>query len=212
MKKSLGIKSEIGKTESKIKELETQLTEQTAILETTQDAFINGASTVSELQAENAKTSLLTQTIESLRAVYQRLKSAFEKQFEADSRGELLERMKATAVEVEPLVNSYLDTRNEFNEIVADYAKKLIHKSQTYQNKQAEYQAIVRELKPTGAEIQSLGLEQKTLTMAAATYFNHPALEYDQVIKTAEMHLAAKLNRIAQKKRQSNYNSMKTAA
>jgi len=212
MKKAMEIKSEVDKTDSRITELETELSEQTTTFEVVQQAFIAGKSDINQLHAEQSKLTLLSQAIEALKATYQKLKSAFEHQSAQERRTELLKQMATTANEVEPLVNQYLETRSEFHELVSDYAEKLIVKGETYRKKQAEYQSIVRELKPTGAEIQESGLEQKTLTMAAATYFNHPPLEYDQVIKTAEMLLAAKLNRIAQNKRQSDYNSMKTAA
>jgi uncharacterized protein YdcH (DUF465 family) len=212
MKKAMEIKSEIDKTESRIAELEMERERQTVAVKATEKAFVDGKADVAKLNDAQGKLSLYERSIESLRAIYQRLKSDFEKQFEVDSRVELLERMKATAVEVEPLVNSYLDTKNEFHEIVSQYAEKLVAKSQTYQNKQVEYQTIIAELKPTDAEIQSLGLEQKTLTLAATSYINHPPVEYGEAIKLAENLLAAKLNRAAQAKRQSNYNSMKTAA
>ena len=208
---AMEIQSEIDKTDLRITELEMERERQTAAVAATEKAFIDGTADVAKLNDEQGKLSLYERTIESLRSSFQTLKSTFERQSSEERRGELLKQMTAAANAVEPLINDYRETRSELHEIVADYAEKLIHKSETYRDKQAEYQAIVRELKPTGAEIQESGLEQKTLTMAAATYFNHPAIEYDEAIKTAEMHLAAKLNRIAQNKRQSDYNSMKTA-
>jgi hypothetical protein len=210
--KALEIKSELDKTQSRIEELEMERERQTVAVEATEKAFIDGRADVAKLNDAQGKLSLYERTIESLRATYQRLKSAFDKQFEADSRGELLERMKATANEVEPLVNSYLDTRNEFNEIVAGYAEKLINKSEAYRNKQAEYQAIVRELKPTDAEIQESGLEQRTRTLAATGYINHPPMgTFTEAVVLAENLLAAKINKEAQAKRRAEYNALTTS-
>jgi uncharacterized coiled-coil protein SlyX len=212
MKKAMEIKSEVDKTDSRITELETELSEQTTTFESVQQAFIAGKSDIVQLHAEQSKLTLLSQAIEALKATYQKLKSAFDNQSAQERRTELLKQMATTANEVEPLVNDYLQTRNEFNDVVSKYAETLINKATAYRNKQAEYQSIVRELKPTGAEIQESGLEQKTRTMASATYFNHPSTgTFDEAIALAENLLAAKLNRIAQTKRQSDYNSMKTA-
>ncbi len=212
MKKATEMKNELDKTDSRITELETELSKQRTTFEDVQQAFIAGESDIDQLHVEQSKLTLFSQAIEALKATYQKLKSAFEAQSADEKRTELLKQMATSANEVEPLVNDYLKTRLEFHEIVAAYAEKLISKTETYQKKQVEYQSIVTELKPTGAEIQESKLEQKTLTMATATYFNHPALEYGEAIKLAENLLAAKLNRAAQAKRQSDYNSMKTAA
>jgi DNA repair exonuclease SbcCD ATPase subunit len=209
--KALEIKSELDKTQSRIAELEMERERQTVAVEATQKAFIDGKADVAKLNDAQGELSLYERTIESLRATYQRLKSAFDKQFEADSRGELLERMKAAANDVEPLLNDYLQTRNEFNDVVSKYAETLINKATAYRNKQSEYQTINAQLEPpaTNSEIQ---ISDTARRLASATYFNHPPLEYSEVIALAENQIAAKINKEARAKRQSDYNSMKTAA
>ncbi len=205
------IKSEIDGTDSRIAELQTRFDEQTATFETTQKAFITGKANIDELHAEQSKLTLYSQAIESLRATYQKLKSAFDNQSAEERRTELLKQMATAANEVQPLVNDYLKTRLEFHEIVADYAESLISKAETYRKKQAQYQSIVAELKPTAAEIQESGLDQRTRTMAAAHYFNHPSTgNFDEAVALAEKLLAAKLNRAAQAKRTAEYNAGKT--
>ncbi len=211
MKKAIEIKSEVDETDSRIAELQTRFDEQTATFETTQKAFITGKANIDELHAEQSKLTLYSQAIEALKATFEKLKSAFEKQSAQESRAELLKQMAAAANEVEPLVNDYLKTRSEFHEIVSQYAEKLIVKGETYRNKQAEYRAIVSQLEPTGAEIQESGLDQRTRTMAAATYFNHPSTgNFDEAVALAEKLLAAKLNRAAQAKRTAAYHAGKT--
>ena len=208
MKKAMEIKSEVDKTDSRITELETELSEQTTTFEVVQQAFIAGKSDINQLHAEQSKLTLLSQAIEALKATYQKLKSAFEHQSAQERRTELLKQMATAANEVDPLVNDYLKTRSEFHELVSDYAEKLIVKGETYRKKQAEYQSIVRELKPTGAEMQESGLEQKTLTMASATYFNHPPMgTFTEAVALAENLLAAKINKAAQAKRQADFSA-----
>ncbi len=207
MKNAMEIKSEIDKTDSRITELETQLSEQTTTFEGVQQAFIAGKSDVNRLHSEQSKLTLLSQAIESLKAAGQKLKSAFENQSAKEQRSELLERMKATANEVEPLVTAFLETRAEFHEIVSKYARRLVDKREAYMSKQVEYQSIVRELKPTGEEIAESGLSERTRTMAATGHINHPALEYDRALLLAEQTLAAKIGDAARAKRQADYNA-----
>jgi hypothetical protein len=47
--------------------------------------------------------------------------------------------------------------------------------------------------------------------MAAATYFNHPPIEYGEVIAQAENLLAAKINRAAQAERTVKFNEERAA-
>lgn len=204
--KALEIKSELDKTHSRIAELEMERERQTVAVEATEKAFIDGKADVAKLNDAQGKLSLYERTIESLRATYQRLKSAFENQSEAEARREQIKKMTAAANDVEPLLNDYLQTRNEFNDVVSKYAETLINKATAYRNKQAEYQAINAQLEPpaTKSEIQ---ISDTARRLASATYFNHPPLEYSEVIALAENQIAAKINKAAQAKRQAEYNA-----
>jgi hypothetical protein len=211
MKKAIEIKSELNKTDSRITELENELTAQTASFEATQKAFIDGKADSARLHSEQSKQTLIEQAIEALRTTYQKLKSAFESQSADEQRTELLKQMAITANEVPSLVDDYLKTRTEFHEIVSKYAEELIGKGETYRKKQLEYRAIVAELQPTDEEIARCGLEQKARTMAATTYFNHPPLEYGEAIQITENILAAKLNKAAEAKRRAEFNLLAAA-
>jgi hypothetical protein len=156
--------------------------------------------------------TLLAQAIEALRTTYQKLKSAFENQSADERRSELLKRMADAANSVPALVDGYLATRDEFNLLVANYAEKLVSQRGLYQSKQAEYQSIFQDIKPTGEEIAQTGLELPRRTMAAATYFNNPPMgTFTEAVDLAENLLIAKLNKEAQAKRQAQYKSRTTA-
>jgi DNA repair exonuclease SbcCD ATPase subunit len=207
---AMEIQSEIDKTDLRITELEMERERQTAAVAATEKAFIDGTADVAKLNDEQGSLSILTQTIESLRSTYQRLTSAFGNQSEAEARREQIKKMTDAANDVEPLLNQYLETRNEFNDIVSKYAETLINQATAYQKKQAEFQAINAQLK-TPASNSEIQISDTARRLASATFFNHPPLEYSEVISRAENQLGSKLNRIAQAKRQSDYNSMKTA-
>jgi uncharacterized coiled-coil protein SlyX len=201
MKKAVEIKSEIDKTDSRITELQTQLTKQTATFEGVQQAFIAGKSDVNQLHAEQGKMTLLAQGLESLKTMFERLKSAFERQSAEERRGELLKQMTDAANAVEPRIDDYRRARSEFGLIAAQHAEILVAKAEKYRAKQIEFQSIVRELQLTSEEILELGIEQKTLTMAATGFINHPPIEYGEAIQLTENLLMAKLDKQAASKR-----------
>jgi len=207
---AMEIQSEIDKTDLRITELEMERERQTAAVAATEKAFIDGTADVAKLNDEQGKLSLYERTIESLRSSFQTLKSTFERQSSEERRGELLRQMTDAANSVPILVDDYLKTRSEFHEIIEKYATILVGKNEAYRVQQDLYRAIVSQLEPTGGEIQESGLEQKTLTMASATYFNHPPMgTFDEAVTLAENLLAAKLNRAAQAKRTAEYNAEK---
>jgi hypothetical protein len=209
---ALEIKSEMDKTQLRTTELENELTGQTTTFEATQKAFIEGRSDVNQLHAEQSKMTLLAQAIEALRTTYQKLKSAFENQSADERRSELLKRMTDAANSVPALVDDYLTTRDEFNLLVENYAEKLVSKMRLYQSKQAEYQSIFQDIKPTDEEIAQTGLEMPRRTMAGASYFNHPPMgTFTEAVSLAENLLIAKLNKEAQAKRQADGNLLRAA-
>ncbi len=201
MKKAIEIKSEIDKTDSRITQLEGELTAQTTTFEGVQQAFVSGKTGVDELHAEQSKLTLVSQAIEALKTTYQKLKSAFERQSADERRGELLQQMAFAANAVSPLVDDYRRARSEFGLIAAQHAEILVAKAEKYRAKQIEFQSIVRELQLTSEEILELGIAQKTLTMAATGFINHPPLEYGEAVSLAENLLAAKINKEAASKR-----------
>ncbi len=212
MKKAIEIKSEIDKTDSRITQLEGELTAQTTTFEGVQQAFVSGKTGVDELHAEQSKLTLLAQAIEALKTTYQRLKSAFERQSAEERRGELLKQMAFAANAVSPLVDDYRRARSEFGLIAAQHAEILVAKAEKYRAKQIEFQSIVRELQLTSEEILELGIEQKTLTMAATGFINHPPIEYGEAVALAENLLLAKLHKEASQRRIASAKARQNAA
>jgi hypothetical protein len=211
--KALEIKSELEKTQSKITELETAREGQTAAVEATEKAFIDGTADIAKLNNEQGELSILTQTIASLRSTYQRLTSAFGNQSEAEARREQIKQMVNAANSVPILVDDYLKTRSEFNLIVEKYAAILVGKNEAYRVQQDLYRSIVRELQPTDAEIKESGLDQMTRTMAATSHINHPPTgTFDEAVSLAEKLLAAKLNKAARSERIAAFHARTNAA
>jgi DNA repair ATPase RecN len=162
--KAIEIKSELDKTQSRIEELETERERQTVAVEAAQKAFITGKADVEQLNEAQGKLSLYERTIESLRATYQKLKSRFESESADQNRRDLIKQMVSAANDVGPLYDDYLETRNEFHNLITEYAETLINKAEAYQLKQAEYQKIMSRTEPpiTDSETQLTAEHQKT--------------------------------------------------
>jgi DNA repair exonuclease SbcCD ATPase subunit len=200
-KNAAQLESELNQTDSRIRELETERSKQTASFEGVQQAFVSGKTGVDELHAEQSKLTLVSQAIEALKTTYQKLKSAFERQSIEERRGELLKQMTDAANAVEPLVDDYRRARSEFGLIAAQHAEILVAKAEAYRTKQLEYRAIINELQPTDEEIEESKVDQRTRTLASTSHINHAPLVYGEAVALAENLLAAKLDTEARAKR-----------
>lgn len=200
------IQKEAERTNTRIEELESQHDEQASAFEAAQKAFVAGKGDVDRLHAEQGKLTLISQAIESLRATAHKLATTFKGQSEVESRHQIIQTMTAAANDVEPLLDDYLKTRNEFNDLVSKYAEALIEKAQAYRNKQSTFQTLLGGLdpKPSNSELQ---ISDNARRLASATYFNHPPIEYGEVVGLAETMLAAKINKADQAKRQAEYHA-----
>jgi len=138
----------------------------------------------------------------------EKLTSAFRTQSETETRQEKIANMAAAANSVEPLLNDYLKTRSEFNDIITEFAETLIRKATAFQSKQSNYQALMRQLDPQPSR-DELAISDKARQLASASHFNHPPLEYDQAIALAENLLAAKINKAAQEKRRTEFEALR---
>jgi len=191
---ALELKTEIEQANARIGELETQKTEQAVAFDATQRAFIEGKAGVDKLHAEQSQLTLIEQAIAALKATLEKLTSAFRTQSETETRHKKIAKMTASANAVETLLDDYLKTRSDLNDLVAKYAETLIEQATAYQNKQAEYQSIMRDVdpSPTLAELQ---LSDRARQLASATHLNHEPVEYSDVIALAENQLAARINK-----------------
>jgi hypothetical protein len=204
------IKDELDRTISRITELETERERQTEAFEAVQEAFIKGEIDSGRLHEAQNKQTLTRQAIESLRGVYQRLKSAFENQPEVEARPEQIKQMARLANEIEIERGEYVDTRENVNQLIADSARRLLEKKTNYQAKQRRYQDISSALGTlTNEEIQTAGVSDEARRIAGAGYFNEKPLEYDRVIVLAEQTLTGKIHDAARAKRQAEANALR---
>ena len=201
MKKSPEIKNELEKTNSRILELEPQLTSQTAAFETAQRQFVAGKFTLDAFHTEQSKMLLIKQTIESLQTGARQLELELHTAVEFEARQATISEMKNTVAEAKTSFDSFLDSRNELDKAVSRAMAGL----QNFRNLQETFTKQFRQLAPniedpnrinkhTRAEHESAlteleqsGISKETLDfISRRSLADLPPIEYGRVLDTAQ--------------------------
>ncbi len=202
IQKSNQIKTELDATAKRLSELNEMQKGITGNLETLQAGFIDGKTSLDELQGEQARLTTLNSSITALETKRSELQDAFQKASASETRQALLEKAKVTAIEAEKFYGEYLDMRNEFGEKVAEYTEKTFEKMKAWRNKQADFKSIEKEIELT---VQELGVGSETYRTATAAHINPTPLEYELSVTAAINQLFTKLDRAAQDKRRAEF-------
>jgi predicted nuclease with TOPRIM domain len=225
MKKPTELKNELDGTTKRLSELITMRDRLNTELQTLQDGFVNGKTSLDEVQTEQARLNTLSSSIKSLEDKQSELQTTFENLSAVEARQVILEKLVTLGNKTEPLLDDYLETKREFHEIINQYAEKLVKKITAYRATQKEFhntfrqlapeienlQWITLELKPLYSqiidELEKLGLLEKAQKLAIHSTFPEPALEYGQSISVAEGILLYKLNKKEQEIETARFNA-----
>jgi hypothetical protein len=167
-----------------------------------QAGFIDGKTSLDDLQGEQARLTTLNSSITALETKRTELQTAYDKAAAMETRQALLEKAKITAIEAEKFYGEYLDMRNEFGGKVAEYTEKTFEKMKAWRNKQTDFKGIEKEIELT---FQELGVGSETYRTATAAHINPTPLEYEKAVYEAISHLLAKRDRAAQQKRTAEF-------
>jgi uncharacterized coiled-coil DUF342 family protein len=200
--KSESIKKELNQTTERLDELTEMRDALNNNLQSLQGGFINGKTTLEELQTEQSKLMPLDSSIAALEAKQSELKTELELAQKAELRQAAIEQMKKLADESEVAFNSYLALRAETDAIFAEAAQKLIDKVLAWREKQSQFGAIARASGLTEREIKAVSNNEK----ATAVIFTSPELEYGVAISATESILSSKLTKAVQAKEQFEFN------
>lgn len=199
--KSSEIKTQIVETNSRITELQPQLTSQTAAFETAQKAFITGKANLDELHAAQAKMLLVETTTASLQIHARQLENELQATLEFEARQATISEMKNTIAEAKTSFDSFLNSRNELDKAVSRALAGL----QSFRNLQETFTKQFRQLAPniedpsrinkhTRAEHESAltELEQNGIPKENLDFISRrsladlPPLKYSRVLDTAQ--------------------------
>ena len=204
------IKKEVDQTNSRIGELQLELDKQKATFETTQQAFIAGNCDADRLHAEQSKLTLISQAIEALKAQYQIVKTAFDAASDAENRRQTLAACREHAEQAEIMFSDYLKFRDEFNQIIAANAEKLLNKKTEFRHQQKEFERKFRTLHAPEdkasqlqavKELEQAGLSKAIYSLVTSGYQNLPPVEFAETLHNAESLLASKRYKTEEKER-----------
>jgi hypothetical protein len=202
------IEGELNQTTERLDQLTAMRDGITTNLQTLQQGFIDGKTSLDELQNEQGKLTTLESSIKALEAKQDELHTAFQKVSASETRQALLEEAKVTATEAEKFHHEFISIRNEFGDKIRDYAEKTVDKIKAWRNKQMDFKRIEKEIELT---FQELGVQSQTYRAATAQYINPPPVEYDLAVTAAINFLIAKLDRAAQDKSKARFNEERLA-
>jgi tRNA A37 N6-isopentenylltransferase MiaA len=200
------IKKELNQTTERLDELTEMRDALNNNLQSLQGGFINGKTTLDELQTEQSKLMPLDSSIAALEAKQSELETELESAQKAELRQNSIEQIKKLADESEVAFNSYLASRAETNAIFAEAAQKLVNKNLAWREKQSQFGAIARASGLTESEIKSLLSDGKAFNSATITTYTVPELDFGYAVTAAESILSSKLSKAVQAKEQSEFN------
>jgi uncharacterized coiled-coil DUF342 family protein len=180
-------------------------------LQTLQQGFIDGKTSLDELQAEQGKLTTLESSIKALEAKQDELHTAFQKASLSESRQVLLEKAKLTATEAETFHHEFTEIRNKFHDSIRDYAEKTVEKMSAWRGKQRDFGRIANETQLTFQELERLGLTAESYKVATAEYINPTPLEYADALGTAVNILIRKIDNAAAAERTAKFNEERAA-
>jgi tRNA A37 N6-isopentenylltransferase MiaA len=175
-------------------------------LQSLQGGFINGKTTLEELQTEQGKLTPLSGSIKALEAKQSELKTELELAQKAELKQNSIEQMKKLADESELAFNSYLALRAEIETVFAESAQKLVDKISAWRKKQFQFGAIARASGLTESEIKSFLNDGKAFDSATITTYTVPELDFGYAVTVAESTLQTRLSQEVQAKEQAEFN------
>jgi uncharacterized coiled-coil DUF342 family protein len=196
------IKKELNQTTERLDELTEMRDALNNNLQSLQGGFINGKTTLEELQTEQSKLTPLSGSIRALEAKQSELKTELELAQKAELKQNSLEQMKKIANESEVAFNSYLALRAQTDAIFAEAAQKLVDKNLAWREKQSRFGAVARASGLTESEIKAV----PKFDSATITTYTVPELDFGYAVTAAESILNSKLTKAIQAKEQSEFN------
>jgi hypothetical protein len=142
--KSLEIKTQIEKTNSRILELQPQLTDQTAAFETAQRGFVMGKVTLDAFHTEQSKMLLVKTTIVSLETGAQQLEIELQSALENEARQSVIAQMKAVANDAKKGFDAFVARRAELDTA----ARRAIDALENFRGAQNTFTKQFRQLAP----------------------------------------------------------------
>jgi hypothetical protein len=196
------IETELNNATKRLDELTEMRDGITANLQTLQAGFIDGKTSLDELQTEQSKLTTLESSTKSLESKKDELHDAFQKASFAEAQAEIINRLKSLAASAEEAFATREQIRMEFDSIISKYAKNLFDASAKLG---AQAQDFTRNLNSLSEDNQKqlrsdAAIDPASFSLLEKGNRKSPnQFEFVDVINTVEMTLAQKKYRAEQR-------------
>jgi chromosome segregation ATPase len=188
-------------------------------LQTLQKGFIDGKTSLGELQTEQGKLTILNESIKALESKQDELDTAFQKASLSETHAATLHQIKLIAGQAETAFNEYAELRAELDKIIERVGGKMVDAFSLFRAKQKEFEIAFRELAPNvinfspvptdaiesyrqaAAELKEIGLDGKSIALVTSNYQNLPRIEFGECVHTVKQLIGNKRDKQQQQAR-----------
>jgi predicted transcriptional regulator len=174
-------KTELDLTNERLSELTEMRDGINTILQTLQDGFVNGKTSLDEVQAEQARLNTLNSSIKALEAKQNELQAAFNEMTKAEVRQNLIEKARTTALEAETLFDESLELRRELDAAIGGLAEKFTDKLFEFHEKRKAYVKLRGQFEPN----QTPGLSNDVVLLLEKNHLNFPPVRFGLSVQAA---------------------------
>jgi uncharacterized phage infection (PIP) family protein YhgE len=167
-------KTELDLTNERLSELTEMRDGINTNLQTLQDGFVNGKTSLDEVQAEQARLNTLNSSITALEVKQSELQAAFDEMTEAEARQNLIETARTTAQQAETLFDEALELRRELDTKIGELAEKFTDKMFEFHEKRKAYVKLRGQFEPN----QTPGLSNDVLLLLEKNHLNFPPIRF----------------------------------
>jgi uncharacterized coiled-coil DUF342 family protein len=211
------IETELKQTNARLTELQEMRDDIGGKLDALQTGFIDGKSSLDELQTEQARLTTLKSSITALDAKQGELQSELTAAAALESENASLEKATAIAIEAAAGISRYAELRSELDEIIRERSEQLFDQLKSIRGFQNEYKETLKpvdglkirlrvasgeesRLEEVKSELRRKEMSDDVMKWARADSLNAPPVESDWALNLLLNSVANKRELEARKK------------
>ncbi len=186
-------------------------------LQTLQQGFIDGKTSLDEVRSLQSELAALDSSIKVLEVKQEELHSAFQKASLSESVKTDIGNLKTIAEQAGVAFTEYDGLRVNLGETIAATVEKITSKNAEFYGKQKEFHAVRNQIeaKDSGAniadELSRLGLPEKSYFLATSELVNLTPCKFGEAVAVAEMIVGQEAERRQRASEQSAFDAERAA-
>lgn len=195
------IETELDRVTNRLDELTEMRDRLNSDLEILQQGFIDGKTSLDEVQAEQGKLTTLNSSIQTLEAKQSELQTVFNTAQNVETAETGIGSLKTIAEQADAAFDEWDRLRVKLDGIISKFVDDIFSKSAEFRGKQREFRAIYNQLEARNSgidinsELKRLELSEKARESAATEYINLSPCKFGQSIVIAERIVGDEKNR-----------------